>query len=526
MAKNKETALQGKRSVREPPSVLDRAIARIAPVTALKREQARQKLEFLNSGYSHHGADTRKKSMKDWDSESSSPSEDINDNLTLLRERSRDLYMGGANIATGALKTTRTNAIGSGLVLKPSIDGKYLKLSDEEVEAWEQNVVREFEYFANHVNCDRFRLNNFYELQQLAFMSKLMSGDVFVLLPFKARHGFIYDLRIQLVEGDRIKTPPDKEGDANISQGVETIGGEISAYYISNVFPGTESDEGTFQRVPAFGNATGRRNVLHLMESERPDQTRGLPILAPVIESLRQLGKYTNAELTAAVVSGLFTVFVTSEFPQSGLGESMPREEQIDPDNEFTYELGYGAVVTTAPGEKIETATPGRPNVAFDGFVNAIIRQVGAALEIPYELLIKHFSASYSASRAALLEAWKMFRMRRKWFANDFCQPIYEEWLAEAVALGRIYAPGFFDDPIIRAAYSKAEWHGPSQGQIDPLREATAAERRIGSGISTREREAAEMTGTDFNFNHRQRVKEETMRQELRELESAEGGRR
>ena len=27
----------------------------------------------------------------------------------------------------------------------------------------------------------------------------------------------------------------------------------------------------------------------------------------------------------------------------------------------------------------------------FDGFVNAIMRQVGASLEIPYELLIKHF---------------------------------------------------------------------------------------------------------------------------------------
>jgi len=113
-----------------------------------------------------------------------------------------------------------------------------------------------------------------------------------------------------------------------------------------------------------------------------------------------------------------------------------------------------------------------------------------------------------------------MFRMRRKWFANDFCQPIYEEWLAEAVARGRIYAPGFFDDPVIRAAYSKAEWHGPSQGQIDPLREATAALRRIDMEISTREREAAEMTGTDYNVNHRQRVKEETMRQELRKLET------
>lgn len=63
---------------------------------------------------------------------------------------------------------------------------------------------------------------------------------------------------------------------------------------------------------------------------------------------------------------------------------------------------------------------PGRPNTAFDGFVVAICRQIGAALEIPYELLVKNFNASYSASRGALLEAWKMFRMYRTWLANDF----------------------------------------------------------------------------------------------------------
>ena len=510
------------RSKIREPSILDKAIAHISPNRALRREIARQQLEFMNSGYSHHGANTSKKSMMGWDSESGSPDEDINDNLDLLRQRCRDLYMGGSNLATGAIKTTRTNTVGSGLILKPSIDSEFLKMTDESAETWKQTVVREFEYFAGSVNCDRFRLNNFYELQQLAFLSVLISGDVFTLLPYGNRKGFAYDLRIQLVEGDRVRTPPDRMGDPNISQGVEVRSGEIAAYHIASTHPGSPHYDGFYKRVGAFGPKTGRRNVLHLMETERPNQTRGVPVLAPVIESLRQLGKYTNAELTAAVVGGLFTVFVTSAVPEAGLGESMSKSEQIDPDNEYTYELGAGAVQHMAPGEKIETAAPGRPNVAFDGFVSSIARYVGSALEIPYELLIKHFSASYSASRGALLEAWKMFRMRRKWFAGRFCQPIYEEWMTEAVARGRIYAPGFFDDPIIKAAYCKAEWHGPSQGQIDPLREVTAAVRRIDAEISTREREAAEMTGTDWGVNHRQRIKEETLRSELTKI--IEGG--
>ena len=41
--------------------------------------------------------------------------------------------------------------------------------------------------------------------------------------------------------------------------------------------------------------------------------------------------------------------------------------------------------------------------------------------------------------------------MRREWLADDFCRPCYEVWMSEAVARGRIYAPGFFQNPASRA---------------------------------------------------------------------------
>ena len=189
-------------------------------------------------------------------------------------------------------------------------------------------------------------------------------------------------------------------------------------------------------------------------------------------------------------------------------------DDEIDPDDETTVELGNGLVNYLNEGEKVETSNPGRPNTAFDGFVTSICRQIGVALEIPYEVLMKHFTSSYSASRGALLEAWKMYKRRREWLANDFCQPIYEEFLAEAVAKGRIHAPGFFDDPIIRKAYAKAEWNGPTQGQLDPLKEVNAAAKRVEEGFSTRTRETIELTGGDFFANHNLRVQEEKLRSE------------
>lgn len=109
-----------------------------------------------------------------------------------------------------------------------------------------------------------------------------------------------------------------------------------------------------------------------------------------------------------------------------------------------------------------------------------------------------------------------MFRMRRQWLVQSFCQPVYEEWLTEAVAKGRISAPGFFQEPAVRAAWCSAEWYGPSQGQLDPLKEANAAKVRVNEEFSTREREAAEMTGMDWDDIHKNRTREESLRREDR----------
>ena len=96
--------------------------------------------------------------------------------------------------------------------------------------------------------------------------------------------------------------------------------GEVIAYHFSKHHPLSYANEPMeWVRVPAYGEKTGRRNVIHIMNRERIDQRRGVPFLAPVIEALKQLGRYTDAELVAAVVNGLFTVFIEKEGPGDGL---------------------------------------------------------------------------------------------------------------------------------------------------------------------------------------------------------------
>jgi capsid protein len=229
-----------------------------------------------------------------------------------------------------------------------------------------------------------------------------------------------------------------------------------------------------------------------------------------VIDSLRQLGEYTDSELMAALVASLFTVFVNTPGGKS-LAPFAPSEETGGTSTDEDYKLRSGAMVELAPGESIQTADPGRPNAAFDPFVVSVLRQVGVALEIPFEVLVKHFTASYSAARAALLEAWRFFSVRRQWLSRMLCQPVYEAFMDEVVAIGRIGAPGYFSDPIIRKAYLGSIWIGDAAGQIDPLKEVKAAESRLALRISTISEETAGITGGDFEKNVAQIAKERRM---------------
>ncbi|MGL4566926.1 MAG: phage portal protein [Fusobacteriaceae bacterium] len=484
---------------------IDKTIAYLSPNLALKRAVDRKRLEILN--YANHGASTQKNAFKGFKVSNGGPISDIECNVGVLRARSRELYM-GTPLATGAVNKIKTNVIGSGLIPKSTVDAEILGITREEAEKLEKKIESEFQLWAGSTMCDFSRTDNFYHIQEQAITSALINGDVFAIFGYKKRSGEIYGLKINLVESDRVTTP--LMSDKDIVNGIEYKNGELSAYHIANNHPGDENIS-QFTRVPVFGEVTGERIALHLYRRERIGQRRGIPLLAPVIESLLTLGRYTQAELTSALVGSLFTAVIESDNEDSdGIfgGESIAEDEQVDSDNEKSYELGHGTVMQLEPGQKIKEINPGRASAGFDLFVKAVAKQIGSALELPYEVLISNFESSYSASRGALLEAWKMFKSRRAWIVRDFCQPVYETFLTEAVASGRISAPGFFLDKRIKSAYCKSEWYGPAQGQLDPLKEVTASARKVEHGFSTYSRETAELTGMNWDQNCSRRVVE------------------
>jgi lambda family phage portal protein len=338
----------------------------------------------------------------------------------------------------------------------------------------------------------------------------------------------IYDLRLHIIEADRISNP--ETGHHMTPLPTQKMAGGIErddngvpiAIHIRTPHPALRYFIGItpyWTRVPIWGEASGRRNVLHLMDMDRIDQSRGEPVLTPIIETLKQVSRYNEAELMAAVVNAMLAVYIKRPLGDTASPGPSSKYEYDDPQAPWNrpnnLKLGTGSWIEGAPGDELQVVNAARPSNQFDPFFTACLKQIGMGLGLSYEVLLKAFNNSYSASRAAMLAAENLFEIIRAEFVDDFCQPVYEEFLIEAVIKGRLKAPGFLNDPSIRKAYSRAVWIGVAQGQIDEVKEVEAANKRVTYGFSTRAIETARMCGLNYKEVVRARAAEVKMEQRL-----------
>ena len=490
-----------------------------SPMTILYDHRGRAMA--ISSG-AYTGASTSRRALRYFNPKHLDADSALLPELPRLRDISEDLAR-NSPLALGAINTAVTNVVGAGLKLQCRIDREFLKMEEEQADEWETNTEREWHLWADSQNCDIARTIPFSEGQDLVFRKVLIDGDIFILMTRKEIKDSPYTLRLQYIEGDRVKNKDNVSETKTLKAGVEKDeNGAPLNYHIMKDSPGSMyfPIKQEWDVIPAFSNKTNLRNIIHLYRMLRPGQSRGLPYLSPVIELLKQLTRYSEAEIMAAVISSYFTGVIETESTGQNMIGNMIGDDDVDSavagsTSDQDIKLGPGALIGLKIGEKITFGNPGRPNTGFGEFINSILQQIGVALEIPFEILIGHFSASYSASRAALLEAWRFFRGRRAWLSRNFCQLVYENWLYEAVAIGRIKAPGFFKDVMIRKAFSNAIWIGEAPSQIDPVKEVDAAEKRLNLFLTTRDEETVGLTGGDFEGNFGRIKKEMKMLNEI-----------
>lgn len=501
---------------------IDRAIEAVDPQRALRRQRARQTLALLGGSDSYATTDPTRRENRGWGPRASSADSATLPALYTLRSQSRDLVRKNP-VAGGAIATVATSAVGTGLSVQPQILAERLGLDLDAASAWQNEAKEWFELWASRPEwCDIEGTQNFYQQTDLVCRSALESGDIFAMLPMVRQGDEPIETKVQLFEADRICNPrmpyqQDVDGEWAGGIKVSSYGRPLQAAITEKHPGGLGYGDNKWTIVDFFGAKSGRRNLLQIMLKLRPGQRRGVPYLAPVMQIVHQMGVYTNAEVTAAVVSAAFTAFIKHDQPEKGpldpgtkppasAPTPVPSKTAATMPNEVRLESG--AILDLAEGEDIVFAEPMRPNAAFDPFVQACFVQIGMALEIPYEVLVSRFTASYSAARAALLRFWLTMRKRRDWLAASFCQPVYEAVITECVLRGKMKAPGFVGDPLIRAAYLRAVWIGDAPGAINPKDEAIAAQTRLAIGISDKSAETVAYSGRNWEDVQAQRKRE------------------
>jgi lambda family phage portal protein len=484
----------------------------------------RRTSRLVNSGYSNAGASREKPIFKAWPWSGGSPDDDIVEHLPILRQRSRQLSV-ESPIVDGVYDTRDTFAVGAGVKPEPIPDGDFLGLTDQQVITLKKQILRLWEAFAEDTQCDFYGRSNFYELTSLVCRSEAESGDSFVMLPYIDDENSDFSLKIRVVEADCVTEPKGREVIWSKKQGFDDKGGvrqdrqgRIQGYWFYTGHPLAKQpleqqdpyNQKKWVYIPLFGEHSRRKNVLHIMNITRPGQRRGIPLIAPSLELLLILDGYMDAEAIASLIQAKFTVIVTSEEPDSAMGEMA--ELEGDQEDDSIISLGNGIIQYAKPGQGIQTVNPSRPTNVFDKFVQAILQMCGPSLGLPYEMLMQKFDASYSASRAAMNIARANILKIRARLVNSFCQPAYAAFMDECVANGWIHAPGYWDSPLVRNAYTRAKWNGPAMPQIDPTKEVQAALLRVAGGFSTRGEETRELTGNDVY---------ETLEEQAREYDFA-----
>lgn len=450
-----------------------------------------------------------------WCTLASSPRDDVDKNLPKLRSRSRDLYMSESLIAS--IVNTRVNGvIGTGLELDAQVDSHFLGLSDDEASDKERLIEMRFKQWSRNAGINGESLD---EVLRLVEQSILISGDCLV----RVAHDSDYrQLKLEVIEGDLVRTPEDEAFNPYIRCGIEiTRKGRTKAFYVADNYDNnTDGFEVKYERlIPfmagyqdhitnSFYEPSGSAIHCHL-SFQRPDQRRGVPLVSPIMGNLKQLSRYKEAELDAAVVSAKAAMVITHPATENDAYADLLADGAIDPHDPQPISLGNGSVIDLEDGAHIESFDPNRPNTAYAAFVQENERQICAACGIPKGVATCTFDSSYNASRAELLAADTTYRIDRSLLIRQLLRPVYCAWLdMHADELG---LDGYYTDRDARSAWRACEWIGAQLPTLDPTKEIDAAAKRVALGVSTLARESQIATGTDIVANIRQRGYEEAL---------------
>jgi len=435
-------------------TMIDRLVAAVAPVAALRRASARRVLASYDAGTPSR--------LRRFSRETRSGDALANLQSASIRTQARDLDR-NHDLAHGALNVMVNNIVGPGGVgIEPqprSVSGEILDdLSRQLLELW-----RDWQRLPEVT-----RAHSWASVQRLMCRTWLRDGEGFAQLLEGAipalDHGTKVPLSLEMIEPDLVPT------DAEILQPqgagiVRNSWGRPTEYRVYKRHPGASVrlfSASDLKTIPAA-------RMLHLMLTDRIGQGRGVSVLASVITRLEDLKDYEESERIAAKIAASMAAYIKKSEPDQYAietdtnGEVEPRDMRFRPGMIFD---------DLRPGEEIGMIDTSRPNTNLQAHRDGQLRAIAAGIGGSYSSISRNYNGTYSAQRQELVEQWTHYQACAELFTSQFVQPVWERFVAIAVVSGLVKVPldikpGTLDDAL---------YIGQTMPWIDPKKEADANE--------------------------------------------------
>ncbi len=490
-------------------NILDRVIGYIAPAAAARRLQARATLQQImamsaapNNIYPQAKTTrTNKVTLSVYKENEASSA--VTDNL---RAQSWRLYRTNPS-ARKIVRTLQSKVIGRGMHPEPlamNADGTPNEaFRDRCKELWKR-LNAGFDSRGLPAQGGQTLAG----LQRVALQAVILSGDaLFRMKPItqaeQIRRDLPIPLTLQLIDSCRLAdetevTSAEIPGGSSLFRGIELDEeNRRTAYYI-RLQPAYASanQSGNAVRIPAD-------QMGHLYVEEDIDQLRGVPWFSAALTRTQdtadlEYNVLKSTALAACVVGAYAKPTGATKF---GLNASTTAPDDLtDGDGNTVTKLQPGLLVNTGRDGKFELHSPNQPNMNPEAFVQHLQR--GTATAVPgvksSTITGDYRNSSFSSERSADNDIWPELHDVQQWFADNFCQPVYEAVIRAAMV------SGFFDDLISPAEFMAspgrfmvASWNGPIALSINPVDDAKAAHDRIKGGLSSLQMECAKL-GTNW----------------------------
>lgn len=458
-----------------------------------------------------------------------------------LDARARDTLRNDAYVAGGAT-LHKDSIVGEQYRLNAKPNSKILFGKHDET--WETEAQEEIEtrfafWAESDLNWpDAQRINTLTGLVRLAVGTHVSGGEVLATAEW-LDDGRPFASNIMMIDPDRLTNPHNADFAlrSKLRGGIERDRrGAPIAYHIRTSHPSDMFLSGvtqpTWRRVKRF-NAWGRKQVLHIYETMRPDQSRGIAAMVAALGEMRMLKHFRKTELQRAVIGATYAASIETDLPPeaalsmgAGQGSENPYVEALKAFTMMQAEYQAGAknihmegakIPVFMPNTHLKIQNPGAQSPIGATFEASLLRHIATALGVSYEQLSRDYtSTNYSSARASIGEALRGMLPKKRLVADGTANFIYRLWMEEAInyadlqCFKRRNMPSFYESQNADA-YCAASWIGAGQGQIDALKETQAALLRIKGGLSTQETEIARISGGDWRQVKKQIARERKM---------------